>query len=201
MMANVITSFRLLLTFVVIYLFKKHIYLNIACIFMIGFIFALDAVDGYVARKRNETTTFGAVIDIAADRIIENVLWIYFAVNNLIPLWMPIAVVTRGFLTDGVRSHALIDGKTPFEMMSTPWTRALTSSRISRFFSGASKALAFISLATVQTLTTFYPHNSIIENLQAASMIISTFTVLFCLIRGVPVLIDGWKYTNRSDNR
>ena len=168
---------------------------------MIGFIFILDAFDGYVARKRNETTAFGAVIDIAADRIIENVFWIYFAVNNLIPLWMPIAVMTRGFLTDAVRSNALIDGKTPFEMMCTPWTRALTSSRISRFFSGASKALTFISLATFQSLISSYPYDPIVENLRTASMIISTLTVLFCLIRGILVLIDGWKYINKSEQQ
>ena len=181
-MANAITAFRLLLTFAVILLFKKHLYLNIACIIMIGFIFILDAFDGYVARKRNETTAFGAVIDIAADRIIENVFWIYFTVNNLIPLWMPIAVMTRGFVTDAVRSNALIYGKTPFEMMYTHWTHPLTSSRISRFLSGASKALTFISLATFQSLLNIYPYDPIVENLRTAYMIISTFTVLFCLI-------------------
>lgn len=47
----------------------------------IALIFILDAVDGYVARRSHTTSVFGAVFDIAADRIIENVFWIYFAVN------------------------------------------------------------------------------------------------------------------------
>ncbi len=198
MTANVITLYRLFFTFIVIAIFGQHTYINIACIATIALIFLLDAVDGFVARKRDQTSTFGAVFDIAADRIIENVFWIYFAVNDLVHLWMPIAVVTRGLLTDGVRSIALTDGKTPFEMMSIPWTRALTSSRISRFFSGLSKALAFIFLATVSVLKDTHPDTSIFNIFSTASIIIATIAVAICLIRGFPVLIDGWKYIKNN---
>ena len=194
MTANAITLYRLFLTFIVIIIFGRHPYINIACVVTIGIIFLLDAVDGIVARKQNQTSTFGAVFDIAADRIIENVFWIYFAFIDLIPVWMPIAVVTRGFLTDGVRSIALTDGKTPFEMMSIPWTRALTSSRISRFFSGISKALAFIFLSTIPVLKDTYPNTPITETFSLISLIIAYVAVVICLIRGFPVLIDGWKY-------
>ena len=80
-------------------------------------------------RRAHTTTVFGAVFDIAADRIIENVFWIYFAVNDIIHVWMPIVVLTRGFMTDAIRSFALSENKTPFEMMKRKWTRALTSCR------------------------------------------------------------------------
>ena len=194
MTANAITLYRLFLTFIVIIVFGRHPYVDIACIATIGIIFFLDAVDGFVARRRDQTTTFGAVFDIAADRVIENVFWIYFAAKGLIHVWMPIAVVTRGFLTDGVRSIALTDGKTPFEMMSIPWTRALTSSRISRFLSGISKALAFLFLATVPVLESYYPNTSIFETFELVSLITAAIAVAICLIRGFPVLVDGWKY-------
>ena len=46
-------------------------------------------------------------LDIAADRIIENVFWIYFAVNDIIHFWMPLAILTRGFITDAIEvSHS-----------------------------------------------------------------------------------------------
>ena len=59
MLANAITLTHLLLTFAVIVLFDRHHNLNIALIGTIAFIFILDAVDGSVARKRNETSETG----------------------------------------------------------------------------------------------------------------------------------------------
>lgn len=195
MAANGITLFRLFLTFIVIAVFNRDRHINIACIVTILIIFVLDYVDGIVARKRNETSDFGAVFDIAADRIIENIFWVYFSAIGMIPFWMPIAVLTRGFLTDSVRSMALQDGKTPFEMMSIPWTRALTSSRFSRAFYGIIKMLTFIFLPTLIVLRDFYPAKTqTVDTFSLVTMIIAYVTVAICLIRGFPVLIDGWKY-------
>lgn len=204
MAANAITLFRLFLTFTVIAIFRQNRYLDIACIVTILIIFILDSVDGIVARKRNETSTFGAVFDIAADRIIECVFWIYFAAIelDLIPFWMPIAVVTRGFLTDSVRGIALQDGKAPFEMMTIPWARALTSSRTSRALYGIVKVLVFLFLPTVYVLKKYYvtllenisPNIPIIDIFTLITLIIAYITVALCLIRGFPVLVDGWKY-------
>ena len=42
-------------------------------------VIGLDGVDGYVARKRNETSVFGSIFDIAIDRVVENVLWVVLA--------------------------------------------------------------------------------------------------------------------------
>ncbi len=195
MTANAITLYRLFLTLIVIIIFGQHFYINIACVAAIALIYILDAVDGIVARRQDKATTFGAVFDIAADRVIENVFWIYFTAKGYIHVWMPIAVVTRGFLTDGVRSLALTDGKTPFEMMAIPWTRALTSSRISRFFSGFSKALAFTFLAAIPVIKNIFSQNdSVVSAFSTTSVVIAIIAVAICLIRGFPVLVDGWKY-------
>ena len=90
MVANTVSLCRLLLTFLVIMLFGLHPTLDIGLIATIVLIFALDAVDGYVARKRNETSEVGEVVDTVADRIIENIFWIYWAATGAIPAWMPI---------------------------------------------------------------------------------------------------------------
>lgn len=196
MAANGITLFRLFLTFIVIGLFQRsNEYIDIACIVTILIIFILDSVDGIVARKQNQTSTFGAVFDIAADRIVENVFWIYFAViDNRISFWLPIAVVTRGFLTDGVRSIALTEGKTAFEMSSAAWSRALTSSRFSRGLYGLTKMLTFIFLPATLVMIDIYPDVPIVATSSLVSVIIAYVTVAMCIIRGIPVLIDGWRY-------
>lgn len=63
MLANTITLTRTIFTFGVIALFGRHPILDIALIFSIAIIFALDAVDGIVARKCNEITETGALLD------------------------------------------------------------------------------------------------------------------------------------------
>ena len=72
MLANTITIACTVLTFAVIALFGHQRALSIALISTIAVIFALDAVDGYIARKRSETSKLGEVLDTLADRIIEN---------------------------------------------------------------------------------------------------------------------------------
>ena len=200
MAANAITLFRLFLTFIVIGLFRRNIYIDIACIVTILIIFILDSVDGIVARKQNQTSTFGAVFDIAADRIVENVFWIYFAViDDKISFWLPIIVAARGFLTDGVRSIALTEGKTAFEMSSAAWSRALTNSRFSRGLYGLTKMLTFIFLPTTLVLIKYqdiYPSNQIVDTFSLVSVIIAYIAVAMCIIRGIPVLVDGWRYIN-----
>lgn len=198
MSANAITVYRLLLTFIVLAIFGTNTYISIACIVTILIIFIMDSVDGMVARRKNQTSTFGAVFDIVADRIVENVLWIYFAYKiDFIPLWMPIVVVTRGLLTDGIRSIALTEGKTPFEMMTIPWAQALTSSRTSRSIYGVAKLVAFLLLPTVFILQDIYPNHPITDYFSLASLILAYITVVMCLIRGIPVLIDGWRYVKK----
>ena len=170
MLANVITLFRVFLTVLVIALFGHHRPLSIALILTLAVIFALDALDGYIARKRNETSETGALLDTIADRIIENTFWIYFAAVGDIPVWMPIAVMARGVITDTLQ-----------QMHGYPengWTHALTRSRISRGLYGAVKMLAFMSLASATVFN--YPL------LAQASLILATLAVGICLLRGLP---------------
>ena len=170
MVANTITLCRLLLTFLVVALFGLHRMLNIGLIAAIALIFVLDAVDGHVARRRNETSKVGEVVDTVADRIIENTFWIYWAATGSIPVWMPIAVMTRGFLTDGLQRF--------LGYPKIGWVHALTRSRISRILYGITKMLAFISLAVVSS----FEH----PVLEKGSMILATIAVVYCLARGLP---------------
>ena len=40
----------------------------------------MDGVDGYIARKYNQASELGSVLDIMGDRIVEASYWIAFAV-------------------------------------------------------------------------------------------------------------------------
>ena len=144
--------------------------LDLVLIAAIAFIFILDAVDGYIARKRNEASDMGAVLDTIADRIIENTFWIYFTASGLIPMWMPITVMARGFISDALqRTHGY---------PTHGWTHALTRSRISRAISGITKMLAFTGIASAKVFK-----NPLLEEV---SLILATLAVGFCLLRGLP---------------
>ena len=169
--SNTITISRTVLTFGVVAGFGKHPRLDLALIPTIAVIIALDAVDGWVARKRNETSETGAVLDTLADRIIENTFFIYFTVQGLIPVWMPLAVMARGFLSDASqRRHG--DPR-------RGWRHAVTRSRFSRAVSGVSKGLAFVSLASALVFEN-------VNRLAAMSFVLAVFAVDVCLLRGLP---------------
>ncbi|MEJ7837621.1 MAG: CDP-alcohol phosphatidyltransferase family protein, partial [Thermomicrobiales bacterium] len=149
-MANLITVGRLVLLFIVIWLiYEANVQVIFACMFLIVVVFASDGLDGWVARKRKSTSPFGAVFDIAGDRIAENVLWIIFADLNKLPIWVPLLVITRGFLVDGVRSLSYSEGMSAFgssNMMRSPLTSWLTAGRFMRGLFGVSKAAGFVFL-------------------------------------------------------
>ena len=170
MIANTITLCRLLLTFAVIVLFGTHHILDMGLIATIALIFALDGVDGYIARRRNETSKLGEVLDTVADRIIENTFWIYFTATGPLPLWMPIVVMARGFITDALQRC--------FGYPESGWTHAFTRSRTSRALSGITKMLAFTSLASTSLFKT--------PALEQGSLMLATIAVGFCLLRGLP---------------
>src|SRR5665811_1710024 len=115
----------------------------------IGIVFASDGLDGWVARRRGSTSTFGAVFDILGDRIVENALWVIFADLNLVPVWVPLLVLTRRFIVDGLRSLSYSEGMTPFgvnNMMRSAFTEWLTAGRFMRAFFGWAKAAGFVFL-------------------------------------------------------
>ena len=139
-MANLITVARLILLFVTIWLiYVGNVQVITACIFVLLFIFLSDGLDGWVARRRNTTSDFGAVFDIASDRIVENALWVVFAEMGLIPVWIPLLVLSRSFIVDGLRSLSYSEGKTAFgknNMMRSPLTQWLTAGRFMRAVCG-----------------------------------------------------------------
>lgn len=192
-MANLITTLRLGLVFVLIafayWLPPAWQLINAPLVILI---FSLDGVDGYVARRRNEETLFGSVFDVAADRIVENVLWIALADLNLVPVWVAIVFITRGFLVDAIRSQGVTRGRTPFGIMQSALGRWLVSGRFMRFIYAFVKLLAFAWLFLVQ------PGSALLPNfwaewsplLQAVTWMLVGAAVLLCLLRGLPVVIE-----------
>ncbi len=67
-----------------------------------------DKLDGYIARSRNQITTFGKFLDPIADKILVIVAMIILvSMNNKIPFWIPAIVIVREFMVSGYRLVAV----------------------------------------------------------------------------------------------
>lgn len=202
---NLITLVRLCLAFLSVALFGRGWYANVTALALLVAALAMDALDGYVARRLKLTSNIGAAFDIAADRVVESVYWIFFASVGLISFWIPAIVIARGCLTDFLRAIAFTQGQTAFgeqTMMQTWWGRMLTGSRFSRAAYGIIKCTAFLLLGMwltaldVHTFPTWREFLAVelIEVLHIAALVTAGATVALCVVRGVPVLIEGLRY-------
>ena len=83
-------------------------YLIIDLIFIIASI--TDKLDGYIARSRNQITTFGKFLDPLADKILVLSALVILVEYGKIPSWIPIIVLAREFIVSGYRLIAVEKG-------------------------------------------------------------------------------------------
>ena len=69
-----------------------------------------DKLDGYLARKNNQVTTFGKFLDPLADKILVLAAMVVLVEKMKIPAWIPIIVLTREFIVSGFRLVAVEAG-------------------------------------------------------------------------------------------
>ena len=69
-----------------------------------------DKLDGYIARSRNEVTTFGKFLDPLADKILVLSALVILVEYGKIPSWIPIIVLAREFIVSGYRLVAVEKG-------------------------------------------------------------------------------------------
>ena len=62
-----------------------------------------DKLDGYLARSKNQITTFGKFLDPIADKILVLAAMIMLVSAGRLPAWIPIIVLFREFLVSGYR--------------------------------------------------------------------------------------------------
>jgi len=194
-MANTITLARIpLLIVVVLLLYMGSPEIQVLTAFLVLFLIFMDTLDGMVARRRHEVGVLGSKLDIAVDRIVEQVLWVVYANLGLISVAIPIIFLIRGGLVDTVRGFSLVWGETSFGMMQTKWGQRLVGSNFMRSIYGLFKAVAFFTLALVLGLRQLWkgtPRAGSVEALWIVAVVLSWIATAICVIRGAPVLIEA----------
>jgi CDP-diacylglycerol--glycerol-3-phosphate 3-phosphatidyltransferase len=201
-MANLVTLGRLLLLFLAARLFyPAPAAWQAANFFLVILIFVSDGLDGYIARKRNETSLFGALFDIAGDRIVELTLWIVAAHNDLVPIWVPLVFIVRGVIVDTIRSsNAVAQGMAPFALMRTPIGKFVVAGRFMRGLYAVVKAAAFAGLTLLAPLPKLLPQlwEQVGTPLRWLTYGFVYLAVILCVARGLPVIVE-FVYSQRHD--
>ena len=71
---------------------------------------ATDGVDGYLARSRNEVTTFGKFLDPLADKLLVTAALLALVEMGVLPTWIAFVIVAREFIVSGLRMVASAEG-------------------------------------------------------------------------------------------
>jgi CDP-diacylglycerol--glycerol-3-phosphate 3-phosphatidyltransferase len=203
MSPNRVTAARVGAAFAAVVLFtlpRHNAWTDLAALALTISAIGLDAVDGYLARRRNASTPLGAQLDILGDRIVENLFFTFFATSGLVSLWVPIFFFLRGTSTDFLRSLAARAGRSGFGkngMLETWWGRLLVASRASRAAYAALKCICFgwlgLELTIVDLPATGIAARSLAW-LHSVTPLLVAATVAFCLIRALPVIWEGRHY-------
>jgi CDP-diacylglycerol---glycerol-3-phosphate 3-phosphatidyltransferase len=112
---NALTLFRIFLVpFLVVVLLTKFTgreFVGLA-IFLVAAI--TDFFDGWIARRRNQTTRLGALLDPIADKLLMSAAFISLVEMDPthVPAWMVVIIIGREFAVSGLRSIAAQQGVT-----------------------------------------------------------------------------------------
>ena len=196
-MANAITLSRFPLLFLYIgLLYTKNPTIIFWCVPFVVLITMMDMFDGIIARKFGEVSLLGSTLDIAVDRAFEIILWVVYANLKLVPVIIPIIVITRGTLTDAIRAVGMSKGIAAFDQVKHPASRFLVSSRFMRNFYGVIKGTAFASVTIAWGLICL--DHPFAKDAHIISLMIVWLTIIVTILRGLPVILEGFNLLKDS---
>ena len=69
-----------------------------------------DILDGHLARRRNQVSTLGKLLDPIADKLLVSAALIVLVEKHLAPAWVVVIILGREFIITGLRSIAVTEG-------------------------------------------------------------------------------------------
>lgn len=112
-LANKITLLRvLMIPIFMIILFSNFNNSNYIAAIVFAIASATDGLDGYIARSRNQITTFGKFVDPLADKLLVSTALISMVQLGKIQAWIVVLIIAREFTITGFRIIAASEGIT-----------------------------------------------------------------------------------------
>lgn len=191
-LANKLTIFRVILVPIMVIIPFFNIQGEILGIpytyWLVNFIFCIasltDKLDGYIARSRNQITTFGKFLDPIADKILVLAAMLILVEMNKLPSWIPIIVITREFVVSGYRLVAVTKGGDV--IAASFWGKLKTVTQM------IAVILAFLD---VNAYAAF-----INTQLTGFSLVLNIFATVMMFISVIATIFSGWDYVKNGKN-
>ena len=123
---NKLTLLRVIMVPLFMWLLDVNIYAALA-VFVLASL--TDQLDGHLARKYNQVTTFGKLMDPLADKILTISALVCFAASGVhfINKWVVMVIVARELIVTGIRLIALENSNV---IAASMWGKAKTVSQL-----------------------------------------------------------------------
>lgn len=99
---NIVSFFRILLILPLIIFLEINAKSYVWFLIIIGGI--SDCADGFIAKKYNLKSSFGAIIDPLADKLLILILFTWLCINQIIPFWSFSIIIIREFFITSFRN-------------------------------------------------------------------------------------------------
>lgn len=185
-LANKLTIFRIILVLIMIIVtffdFKGELLGVPTKAWILNFIFIIasitDKLDGYIARSRNQITTFGKFLDPIADKVLVITAMIILVEMGKLPAWIPTIIVFREFIVSGYRLVAVENGGKV--IAASVWGKLKTVTQIIAIIIAFIDNNAFGAVFS-KTLTGF-------------PFVINILTTTMMIICVIATIFSGWDY-------
>ena len=185
-LANKLTILRILLVLIMVIIQFLNIqgeilgipitYLVVDVIFIIAAI--TDKLDGYIARSRNQITTFGKFLDPIADKIVVITAMVMLVEWGHLPAWIPIIVILREFIVSGYRLVAV--EKSGNVIAANIWGKLKTVTQM---------------IALIIAFLDPNPYGAVFRgNLTGYELVINVLVTLIMSISVIATIFSGWEY-------
>ncbi len=189
---NKLTIFRIILVPIMVIISLLNIqgtFLNIPITYwIINLIFIIasftDHLDGKLARKNNQITTFGKFADPLADKILVLSTMLILVEFNKLPAWIPIIVLAREFVVSGYRLVAVEKGGQV--IAANIWGKLKTVTQM---------IAIILSLLDVNAFAAF-----INTKLTGYNLIINILSTTFMFVSVIATIFSGWNYIKDGKN-
>ena len=122
---NKLTLLRVLMVplFMIFMLYDGIPYAKWISVLLFVLAFFPDWLDGYLARKNNQVTNFGKIMDPLADKLLVTAALVCLNVTGVVSPWVTIIILAREFIVSGVRISAASEGNV---IAASIWGKAKT---------------------------------------------------------------------------
>ena len=185
-LANKLTIFRMILVPIMVIIpflgINSEIlgipltYIIIDMIFIIASL--TDKLDVYIARSRNQVTTFGKFLDPIADKILVLAAMIMLVEFGKLPAWIPVIVLAREFIVSGYRLIAVEKGGKV--VAASVWGKLKTVTQMIAII------LAFLDVNAFGACFK--------GNLTGFALILNAIVTIMMIIQTIATIFSGYEY-------